>query len=385
MVDERSAVESSCGDKSLNHGSLEREKVTKRARPTTTCLPYATSRGLVSPAMRIPRTETRTLVIGLALAVGMAGAACDKGSAPASTSSGGSTPEPSASTVTTTSSAAPSASAASAEANAAGADAEAAQNAEDEQVNDELLTHHRHHHQGLAGFVIGAVETLGVAPDQQTAIDGIRKDFRVKMKPLHEANLAVITLLADGIATGTIDKAKVDAAVAKAGTASGAVQAATADVLNQLYKVLRPEQRTALVDKVDAQWATWREANDPGSDTTKRDRHINHLAKEIGLTSDQVDKLRTSLDATKDAKKAYDPAAAEAYVKAFDTAFVTDTFDAKKLPASGPESSRLVAWGAERMAWFYEALAPILTADQRPKVADKLRQRAAGPDSKDKQ
>jgi Spy/CpxP family protein refolding chaperone len=335
--------------------------------------------------MRTPRIEARTLVMTLALAVGMAGAACDKGSAPASTSSGGATPEPSASAVATAS-AAPSAATTAAEGGAAsgGADAEAAQSAEDEQVNDELLTHHRHHHQGLAGFVIWAVETLGVAPDQQTAIDGIRKDFRTKLKPLHEANLAVIQLLADGIAAGTIDKAKVDAAVAKAATASSAVQGATIDVLNQLHKALRPEQRTALVDKVDAQWATWREANDPGADSTKRDRHINHLAKEIGLTSDQVDKLRANLDATKDAKKAYDPAAAEAYVKAFDTAFVTDTFDAKKLPAAGPESSRLVSWGAERMAWFYEALAPVLTADQRPKVADKLRQRAAGPDGKDK-
>jgi Spy/CpxP family protein refolding chaperone len=321
----------------------------------------------------------------LALAVGIAGAACDKSSAPASSSSSGSSePQASASAVTTAS-AAPSASSAAAESSAsAGADAEAAQSAEDEQVSDEIMAHHRHHHQGLAGFVISAVETLGVAPDQQTAIDGIRKDFRVKMKPLHEANQAVIQLLADGIAAGNIDKAKVDAAVARAGAASAPVQAATAEVLNQLHKLLRPEQRTALVDKVDAQWATWREANDPGADTAKHDRHMNHLAKEIGLTSDQVDKLHASLDATKDAKKTYDPAAAEAYVKAFDTSFASETFDAKKLPASGPESSRLVSWGAERMAWFYEALSPILTADQRPKVADKLRQRAAGPDSKDK-
>ena len=315
----------------------------------------------------------------LALAVGMAGAGCEKSSASAS-SSGGATPGTSASAVATAS-AAPSASTTSAEADAASS---AAQTAEDEEVNDELMAHHRHHHQGLAGFVMWAVDTLGVAPDQQAAIDGIRKDFRTKLKPLHDANVVVINLLADGITSGNIDKAKVDAAVAKAGTASGTVQAATVDVLNQLHKVLRPEQRTALVDKVDAQWATWREANDPGSDAMKHDRHIAHLAKEIGLTSDQVDKLKAALDATKDAKKTYDPAAADAYVKAFDTSFVTDTFDAKKLPAAGPESSRLVAWGAEHMAWFYEALSPILTADQRPKVADKLRQRAAGQDGKDK-
>jgi Spy/CpxP family protein refolding chaperone len=320
----------------------------------------------------------------LALAVGMAGAACDKGS-----SSGAPAESPPASaSAATSASAAPAASASSSAAPAASnAAADTNQAAEDEQVADELRNHHRHHHQGFAGFVLSAVETLGAAPDQQTAIDALRKDFRVKMKPLHEANVAVLTLLADGIAAGTIDKAKVDAAVAKAGTAAATVPAATQDLLTKLHGALRPEQRAALVDKIDAHWAAWRDANtnDHGGDGgAKPDRHITHLAKEIGLTSDQVDKLKASLEATKDAKKPFDAAAFEAYEKAFDTAFVADTFDAKKLPAGGPESSHLVAMGSERMASFYEALAPILTPDQRTKVADKLRARAAGPDPKEK-
>jgi Spy/CpxP family protein refolding chaperone len=223
------------------------------------------------------------------------------------------------------------------------------------------------------------VETLGIAPDQQTAIEGIRKEFRTKMRPLREANTAVFGVLADGIAAGTIDKTKVDGAVARAGTAAAAVHAATPDVLNQLHAVLRAEQRAALVDKIDAHWTVWREANSAESMAdggSKPDRHIAHLAKEIGLTSDQVDKLRANLDATKDVKKPFDPVAADAYVKAFDTAFVADAFDAKKLPAAASESSRIVSWGAERMARFYEALAPVLTPDQRTQVADKLRERA---------
>jgi Spy/CpxP family protein refolding chaperone len=257
-------------------------------------------------------------------------------------------------------------------------EAEAALAEEDDHLTDELQSQHRHHHQGFAGFVILAVETLGIAPDQQASIDGIRKEFRTKMKPVREANVAVLELLADGVTAGTIDKAKVDAAVARTATASAAVQGATPDLLNQLHTVLRPEQRAALVDKVDAHWTVWRDANaaDKTGDASVPDRHIPHLAKEIGLTSDQVDKLRANLDAAKDAKKPFDGAAAEAYITAFDAAFVAETFDAKKLPAAASESSRIVSWGAERMARFYEALAPVLTADQRTQVADKLRHRA---------
>lgn len=318
--------------------------------------------------------HTRTWV--LALAMGIAGAACNNESAPS-----GAAAQPSASVKAAPSaSAAPSAvaSASPADAGVANADAEAAQ---DELVADELHSHHRHHHAGFAGFVMAAVETLGISPDQQTAIDGFRKDFRVKMKPLREANRAVLQLLADGVAAGNIDKAKVDAAITQAGTAATAVQPALPTLLDQLHGVLRPEERAALVDKVDAHFAAWKDANDKTADGSK---HIRRVAKELSLTTDQVDKLRAALSAAKDTSKPFDPAATEAYQKAFDAAFAADTFDAKKLPAAGPGSASMVSWGTGRMASFYEALTPILTAAQRSTLADKLRQQAAGPESKEK-
>jgi Spy/CpxP family protein refolding chaperone len=322
------------------------------------------------------RMRIRSFGVVFTLALGAALSACEKNSAQSSGSSAEASASASASPSSSAAAAAASASAADA---ASSADAEAELIEEENHLTDELQAHHRHHHQGFVGFVIMAVETLGIAPDQQTAVDGIRKDFHTKMKPLREANTAVLDLLADGIAAGTIDKAKVDAAVARAGTAAAAVHAATPDVLNHLHAVLRPEQRAALVDKVDAQWMVWREANSAeqmGDGGSGPDRHIAHVAKDIGLTSDQVDKLRANLDATKDVKKPFDPVAVDAYLKALDEAFVAEAFDAKKLPAAASEDSRVVSWGAERMARFHEALAPVLTPDQRTQVADKLRQRA---------
>jgi Spy/CpxP family protein refolding chaperone len=327
---------------------------------------------------RVSSPPSLTMLLILAMA---ATAACDK----SSSSGGQEAPTPTASSPPAASSPPPTASAsASASAAAPAEDAAAAQAEDDQKVADELLTHHRHKHQGFAGFVLMAVETIGVAPEQQSAIDGIRKDYRLKMKPLHEANNTVLLALADGLASGTIDKAKVDAAVAKAGAASSAVQAATPDLLVRLHDALRPEQRPALVDKVDAHWAAWRDANGGGAGDagaeTKGDRRFRRLAKDLGLSSDQVDKLRAALDTGKDSEKPFDPAAAETYLKAFDTAFVADKLDAKALPAAGPESGRIVSFGAGRMARLYEALAPLLTPDQKTKAADMLRQRAEPKD-----
>lgn len=316
------------------------------------------------------------------LAVGLAGAACEKPSPEASSAEASASASAAASV-----SPAPSASTSASE-DAGDNSAESAKQEEEEadNVKDEIQSQHRHHHRGLAGFVLMAIETLGIGPDQQEAVDKIRKEFHAKIRPIREANSAVLQLLGDGIAAGTIDKAKVNAALAKIAPAASVIPKATTDVLDQLHAALRPEERVALVDKIEANWAVWKDTNggEQAAEDAKPHGHLAHLAKEIGLTSEQVDKVRANLDAAKDSKKPFDAAAADAYVKAFDAAFVADTFDAKKLPPSVADNTHIVSWGAERMVRFYEALAPVLTADQRPKVADKLHERAAESTPKEK-
>jgi Spy/CpxP family protein refolding chaperone len=250
---------------------------------------------------------------------------------------------------------------------------------EEEQSSAELITHHSHHHGGFVGFVLAAVETVGVTPEQQLALDKIEADFRAKVEPVRMANGAVMNALADGVMAGNIDVAKVDAAVAGVSTAAGQLHGATADALNQLHALLRPEQRMALVDKVEAHWAVWKEANagDQATDNGQPDGHIGHVAKELGLTNDQVEKVRANLSALPAPSRGpFDATAAEAHMKAFGTAFNGETFDAKTLSTADPANTKIASWGASRMEHFYQALAPVLTADQRAKVADKLREHA---------
>jgi Spy/CpxP family protein refolding chaperone len=271
---------------------------------------------------------------------------------------------------------------------AAGTDAPGAAGAagavpvEDDSASVELHAHHRHHHGGFVGFVTAAVETIGVTPDQQAGLDKIKADFKAKVEPERAANGAVMNALADGIAAGAIDQAKIDAAVAGVGTAAGQIHAATADALNQLHALLRPEQRAALVDKINAHWGIWKEANagDQATDNTKPGGHIAHLATEIGLSPDQVTKTQANLSALPPASRGpFNPAAAEAHMQAFAAAFVGNTFDAKTLTTSDPANTSVVSWGAGRMVRFYQALTPVLTADQRTKVAAQLREHANEP------
>ena len=59
------------------------------------------------------------------------------------------------------------------------------------------------------------------------------------------------------------------------------------------------------------------------------------------------------------------------------TAFKADTFDAKKVAGGKAADGHIAKWGATRRARFLEAAAPLLTPDQRTKLAQTIRDRAA--------
>lgn len=253
---------------------------------------------------------------------------------------------------------------------------------EDDQASVELKRHHRHHHGGFVGFIIAATETVGVSPEQQAALDKIKADFKAKVEPVRVANAAVMAVLADGIASGTIDQTKLDAALGGVSASAGQVHAATVDALNQLHKLLTPEQRAALVDKIEAHWTVWKETNagDQAADNAKAGGHIQHLATEIGLSPDQVQKTQANLAALAPAARGpFDASAAEAHEKAFAAAFVADPFDANTLTTANPANTGIASWGASRMVHFYQALNPVLTADQRAKLSATLREHANEP------
>ncbi|HSY21429.1 MAG TPA: hypothetical protein VK841_04905 [Polyangiaceae bacterium] len=247
---------------------------------------------------------------------------------------------------------------------------------EDEETASEIVEHHRHHHRGgIVAFIAMSLDTIGANDDQRAAIEKIQTALRVKLEPARVADQKLATVLADGIAAGSIDKAKVDAAIAKLAETSKGVHAAIADSLNELHGVLDDAERAALVDKVEAHWQVWKDANEEGAKAGEPREHgrIEALARALALTPDQVDKVRDAIRKAPAAHK-FDEDKVAAHLAAFGTAFEAANFDAKKLSGGDAINANLTSWGATSMAHFYEAILPVLTPDQRTKLAERVRE-----------
>ena len=310
---------------------------------------------------------------GLVLVTGLGLAGCDNGS------SGGAAPATSASvTPPTATSAAATPSAAAPSSAAAAGSAQGATAADDEAVNEDLRDYHRHHHHGgVTMFISMAIDTLGLDPAKKAPIEKIQSDLQTKMAPARDAERDLLTALADGIAAGKIDTAKVDAAVAKVATASAAIHTATLDAMTQLHDALAPAERAALVDKVKAHADVWRKVNvDEKAGSSEKGGHLAKVTALLGLTPDQVGKITTALSADVPVTPQTDPKAVDAHIQAFATAFVADKFDPKSLATTATAAAGHTArYGGARQARFYEAITPVLTPDQRTKLAAHLRER----------
>ena len=212
----------------------------------------------------------------------------------------------------------------------------------DDSVNEALRDYHRHHHGGLTTFISMAIDTLGLDEAKKASIEKIQSDLRAKMAPARDAEHDLLAAIADGVAAGKIDTAKVDAAVEKVATASAGIHAATADALTQLHDALAPvgascagrQGQGALGGLAQGQRRRRRQA---------ARRKGGHLAK---LTSSSASRPTRS---TRSAPRSRtdvpvtpktDPKAVDAHIQAFATAFVADKFDPKSLAAVGDRVGR---------------------------------------------
>jgi Spy/CpxP family protein refolding chaperone len=247
----------------------------------------------------------------------------------------------------------------------------------DDAVNEALRNYHRHHHGGLTSFISMAIDTLGLDEAKKASITKIQSDLRAKMAPTHDAEHDLLSALADGVAAGKIDTAKVDAAVEKVATASAGIHAATADALTQLHDALAPVERAALIDKVKAHWEVWQKVNvEQKAGSKEKGGHLAKLTETLSLTPDQVDKITTALGPDAPITPKNDPKTADAHIQAFSTAFLADKFDPKSLaPPATAAAGHVARQGGARLAHFYEAVTPVLTPAQRTTLAAQIRER----------
>jgi Spy/CpxP family protein refolding chaperone len=249
---------------------------------------------------------------------------------------------------------------------------------ENDESTKDLAEHHRHHHHGgFPMFIAMSLDSIGATDTQQAAIKGVRDDLFARLAPAHDAEKALLLLLADDVAANSFDQGKIDADMQTLATASGGVHDAVADSLNQLHNVLTPEQRVALIDKVEGHLEVWHHVNNEDVAEEKGKPHDGHLAKiehEYNLTPDQVTAIKGALAATPPPQ--FDRAEADAHLKSFGEAFESETFDAHTIKTGAAVNGHMATWGLGRMVRFYKAVTPTLTADQRTKMAEAIRKHA---------
>jgi Spy/CpxP family protein refolding chaperone len=239
------------------------------------------------------------------------------------------------------------------------------------------MEHHRyHHHGGVTLFIAMSLDTLGYSPEQRAAVEKIRTDLHARMEPARAAEQNLMVSLADGLAAANLDAAKVDAAVARVTAAAAEAYDASVDALSALHDVLTPPQRAALVDKVESHWAVWQKANAEETGPVKQADHFSPLVDDLGLTADQVNKIRAGLGGSMKAVPRFDPQQIAMRLRTFGDAFRGDKADVKGLTAASDANTHMVGWGAAHLAHFVETVILVLSPDQRAKLAQRLREHA---------
>jgi hypothetical protein len=264
------------------------------------------------------------------------------------------------------------------ESEAQAAASQAAEQAADERAEGELREHHQYQHRGgVMQFIAMSLDTVGESDDERPQVLKVQRDLYACMAPAGEILLRLHLTVADGVAIGAVDLAKVDGIIGQLDAAGDPVRDCSVAALNQLHAILSPEERTELADKVEANLDVWEQVNSPEAQVGRgpRDR-LGRLARQVELTPDQVDRaaaaLHTALSGQTDR---YDRSNLGADVQAFADTFAEESFDARGTTRYA--NPHLAAHGATRMVIFYETVTPLLTPAQRATLADQLRARAA--------
>jgi Spy/CpxP family protein refolding chaperone len=243
--------------------------------------------------------------------------------------------------------------------------------------------HRDRHYGGVLTLVLMSLKDLDLSADQRGAVDKIRVDLDAKMAPAREAGKELSSTLADGVAAGSVDRAKVEKAIDNLVRQVQALHDAELSALDQLHAALNKEQRTKLVDELKAHWEKWKEAHGRDEAESKEHRagYLATLVQELGLSKQEAEKIKANFrEAMKKAPQDHAHKEVQDHLQALGPAFKSDKFDAKTLKGAKGADGHMARWGATRRARFIEAATPVLTPEERAKLAQMIRDRAAKVD-----
>ena len=229
-----------------------------------------------------------------------------------------------------------------------------------------VLLEHEGHFGGVTMFLETSLRSLDGAPEQRSGIGEVRTKLVASMNVARAADVDLERILAAGITTGAIDDAKVTDAIDRLRVEAASFQPAAADAITRLHAMLDARERASLVALVQKHWLAWLAANPVDANAGPV-----ALAATIDMTPAQFDVSKPAFVSSMNRSRPLDVSAVQQSLTAFETAFASDAFDPQAFPRA--TSGMLAAWSATRLARFCEAALPVLTPEQREKLAGFLR------------
>jgi hypothetical protein len=223
-----------------------------------------------------------------------------------------------------------------------------------------------------------SLDDVELRPDQQKALQELRADVEQQLAPVREARRALSTVVADGVAAGELDDAKLDVAMSELKAALTVAVPAIQGGADRLHATLDSSQRRTLVLGMRRRGLALREmVNDLGGPRTLMHARMGRLADELGVSAEQRKMIRsnveTKLGDPRDRQEKLD--AHRRRMREIARAFVGENFDARKL-GMARELPRLATQTAEKRLQFVETAVSELTPAQRQKLAQRIRVKA---------
>jgi hypothetical protein len=223
-----------------------------------------------------------------------------------------------------------------------------------------------------------SLRQANLCPEQQVAVREIQQDVRTKTRTAREARRALVLTVADGVAAGDIDDAKVgaglDALVREVELAKPVVQ----DGLNRLHRTLDPAQREAVVRALGSQLRSRRDRIEGrGGLRGVVAMRLGRLATALELTPEQKSVLRERLRTEFRQGGGLQDRRGEhmARLREVGVAFASPAFDARQLDL-GKDAPDLTRKVTTRLVGLTKVVAAELTTGQREKLAQMIRERA---------
>jgi hypothetical protein len=225
-------------------------------------------------------------------------------------------------------------------------------------------------------MVLHAARDLDLTDAEKAKLDAIEGPLQ-SGDPSRSALKDLQADVVAGIRAGALDMTKIQPDYAAIDKAMQARQAKEADALNALHAALDPTKRATLVAALRAKQAerdAQRAAHDDGDAGSAADwakRRLERVTRQLALDDGQqksVAALIAKGDAMTPATMRAKRDDAKKHIDALFTAFAADPFDATKLDLS-LVSGKTPHDGVEKDTTFVSQLLPILTQDQRMKLA----------------